>query len=42
MFLDEFIQSIHINGPLARYLVRDMRNLHDNEIKDFFERLSEY
>src|SRR3989344_1256133 len=38
MLLDEFIQSIHINGPLARYFVRDMHNFHDAEIKDFFDR----
>ena len=42
MFLDEFIRSIHINGPLARYFVRDMHNFHDAEIKDFFDRLREY
>jgi len=42
LLLDEFIRSIHINGPLARYLVRDMHNFHDAEIKDFFDRLQEY
>ena len=40
--IGRIIHSLHINGPLARYLVRDMRNLSDEQIKDFFDKLGNY
>src|SRR3989344_3260311 len=40
--VEQVIHSFQSNGPLALYLVRDMRNLHDDDIKDFFDRLGEY
>jgi len=42
MWVDEVMHALHIYGPTARYLVRDFEDLTDQEIKDFFDKLSEY